>query len=129
LVSPERNFWCKDQFPQQQSGLHAVMLHFANYCRGLRAAGGEWPERFSRVEFEKLAGECREDCGSGWTKEYREMSLNRLAASLLAELCAWEMADVDSETGLVELCPPLWRLAGRYPGDYRRKQPEDEKGA
>jgi uncharacterized protein (TIGR02678 family) len=124
LVSPERSFWCKDLFPQQQSGLHAVMLHFANYCRERRAASAEWQERLSLVELEKLVAQCRDDCGSGWTKEYRDMSLNRLTGSLLTELRAWEMADEDPETGLIELRPPLWRLAGRYPEDYRPKQSE-----
>jgi uncharacterized protein (TIGR02678 family) len=118
LVSPERSFWCKELFPQQQSGIHAVVLHFANFCRDMRQTGGEWPERFSRVEFEKLAAQCRERCGCGWTKEYREMSPSRLAESLLMELINWNMADGDPETGLIELRPPLWRLAGRYPEDY-----------
>jgi uncharacterized protein (TIGR02678 family) len=124
LVSPERNYWCGELFPQQQSGLHAVMLHFANFCRELWQEANIWPECLSRVEFEKLAVQCREASGSGWTKEYREMNPARLGESLLAELRSWKMADCDPETGLIELRPPLWRLAGRYPEDYLRKRRE-----
>ncbi len=118
LTSPERNSWCKQMFPIQQSGLHAVILHFARWCRDERGTRSDWRDVVSGVELEKLTEQCRNRYGSGWTKEYRELGLSRLTAVLTEEMVDWNMAAIDRETNLIELRPPLWRLAGQYPNDY-----------
>lgn len=127
LTSPERTYWCKQLFPLQQSGIHAVVLHFAHFCQDELDPGTDRRQSFSRVELGKLTEQCRDLYGSGWTKEYRELGLSRLAAVLLEELISWGMAISDPETKLIELRPPFWRLTGRYPDDYRqtllRKEP------
>ena len=119
LTSPERSYWCKQLFPIQQSGIHGVALHFARFCRDERRNRSEWGNAFSRFEFEKLVSLCRTLYGAGWTKEYRELGISRLATDLLLELMDWDMAAADRETGLIEFRPPFWRLAGRYPDDYK----------
>lgn len=121
LTSPERTNWCKQLFPFYQSGIHAVILHFARFCRDECCSNPEWRLTFSRVELEKSIDQCRKLHGSGWTKEYRELGLTRLAGELIRELTGWNMAAVDEETGFIELRPPLWRLAGYYPQDYWKK--------
>ena len=118
LTSPERTNWCKQIFPFQQSGMHAVILHFARWCRDGRQPNPDWRNMLSRVEFERMVEQCRNSYGSGWTKEYRELGLSRLAVALIEELIDWDMAVSDQETGFIELRPPFWRLAGRYPEDY-----------
>lgn len=118
LTSPERSFWCKQLFPLAQSGIQAVLLHLARHCRAECQKNPQWATTFSRVAFERLIDHCRKLYGSGWTKEYREMSLPKLTEAVMAELQDWNMLVFDGETGLVELRPPLWRLIGCYPEDY-----------
>lgn len=122
LTSSERSSWCQQLFPIQQSGIHAVILHFGRFCRDQRQVNPEWRDTLTPVQMEKLLERCRQLYGSGWTKEYRELGLGRLTAALLRELIAWKMAYHDPETGLVEFRPPFWRLIGCYPGNY---QPQD----
>lgn len=126
LTSAERIGWSQQLFPFQQSGIHAVILHLADFCRERRQSRPDWPETFSPVEFEKLMEECRGARGSGWTKEYRELGVSRLATVLTRELSGWKLAAVDPETGFIGLRPPFWRLAGRYPDDYSPRTGVDE---
>ncbi|MEN6566451.1 MAG: TIGR02678 family protein [Veillonellales bacterium] len=123
LTSPERTGWGRQIFPAYRSGIHAVVLHFAALYRRQRQKK-EAPDSLSAVEFEGLAAECRREYGSGWTKEYRELPLGRLAAAVLAELVEWNMAVTDRETGLIQFRPALGRLQGQYPADYQGKSRE-----
>jgi len=127
LTSPERTSWCKQVFPFHQSGIHTVILHFARLCRQLLAEGMALSDGLSPVEVEQLAGKCREQYGSGWTKEYREMSISKLALNLVEELAAWNLADRDVETGFVYFRSVLGRWIGRYPEHYMPKA--DQKNA
>lgn len=45
------------------------------------------------------------------------MGSKQLTQTVLDEMVAWNMAQVD-EVGLVHLQPALFRLMGRYPKDY-----------
>ena len=57
-------------------------------------------------------------CGSGWTKEFREMSGKRLASVVLEEMISWGMVYIETDTGLIHLLPALFRMSGSYPEDY-----------
>ena len=59
-----------------------------------------------------------QNCGAGWTKEFREMGGKRLRQTILTEMTLWGMAEVEEDTGLVRLLPALFRLSGSYPADY-----------
>lgn len=128
LTSPERSGWCSEIFPSQRSGLHAVLLHAAAlYRRERLETGGDKP--LSSVDFEGFIERCRTCHGSGWTKEYRELPLSRLAVHVLEELVDWGMAVCDPVTGFIELRPALGRLQGQYPDDYLAKQGRKEEVA
>lgn len=120
LTSAERNAWCRELFPYRQSGLHAVVLHFARAYR----EQADWKEKrqLSFVEFEQFCARLQKACGGGWTKEYREMSPQRLAPAVLGEMQAWRMAARDAALQLVTLLPALFRLSGAYPADYEAEE-------
>lgn len=114
-------------FPDR-SGISGVMLHFAAVVRNYRPAdmsvtGQELT--FTPVEFDRLVAKCRKSTGSGWTKEYRDMTLPRLTKELLAALVDWKMARLNPELGLIVLSPLLGRTIGVYPSDYN---PEKKSG-
>lgn len=106
-------------FPDR-SGIAGVMLHFAATVRDYRsmAATGGQELTFTPVEFDRLVEKCRKTTGAGWTKEYRDMSLSRLAKELLTALTDWKMARINTELGLIVLSPLLGRTIGSYPSDY-----------
>lgn len=113
-VSHEQSSWVKDSFPVRFRGLHDVLLHFAHYWREVSPQVTSLSKTEWQVHMEKLQAAV----GHGWTKEYREMSVKRLAENVLAEMTAWGMAKV-AEDGLITLLPALLRYDGSYPTDYQ----------
>ena len=106
----------------------AIILHLGAELRR------RWQEEsqgfsFTELEFAQLLEECRKRTGAGWTKEYRDMSMNKLQRELLAALENWKMARSD-ESGLLWLTPLLGRTVGAYPDDYEpEKQARKREGA
>ena len=115
-------------FPDR-SGMSGVMLHFAAVVRDYWSAdmavtGQELT--FTPVEFDRLVEKCRKATGSGWTKEYRDMTLTRLTKELLAALVDWKMARLNDELGLIVLSPLLGRTIGVYPSDYHPEKNQEK---
>jgi uncharacterized protein (TIGR02678 family) len=111
-------------FPDR-TGIADVMLHFAALVRGQigekrRAISTDGSMLLTQVDFEKLVVECKQNTGSGWSKEYREMTIPRLTGVLEKELVEWSMARVDEDTGMMTLCPVLGRTVGQYPADFQQ---------
>ncbi len=115
LVSRERNTWFQDIFPVRMRGIHDILLHIS-YALREQGKHGEDPV-LSGHELEQFLLELQKTSGSGWTKEFREMSGKKLADTVLEELCGWGMAK-RAEDGLIHLRPPLFRLSGRYPSGF-----------
>ena len=114
LVAHERPSWFKDIFPVRMRGLHDIILHLSGLLRNKKAGAAVW----TQAEMEAKLEELFQQTGSGWTKEYREMSRRSLTQEVLTELCGWNMARIDGQ-GLIHLQPALYRLSGRYPEDYQ----------
>lgn len=70
------------------------------------------------VDFERRVACCKELYGAGWSKQYREASLQETAGDLLELLVDWQMASQEESTGVITLRPLLARTVGRYPNDF-----------
>jgi uncharacterized protein (TIGR02678 family) len=115
VVSYDRSPWFKDVFPVRMRGIHDVLLLFSQAYR--EEPGWEKRLLLSFQELRDFLEQMAATQSSGWTKEFREMGSKQLTQTVLDEMVAWNMAQVD-EAGLVHLQPALFRLMGRYPKDY-----------
>ena len=70
---------------------------------------------------------CHKQFAAGWSKEYREKTVDSVAEELLELLTEWKMAVKDEESGAVFLYPLLARTVGRYPRDF--DSPSTEPGS
>ncbi|MBR2215318.1 MAG: TIGR02678 family protein [Selenomonadaceae bacterium] len=122
-LSPEQNAWFRDIFPVRFRGIHDIILHLAHYLR--EESREDIGHPLTPNEWQSLLDGLATKTKQGWTKEYREMSLKRLAETLLAEMVSWGMARV-AEDGLITLLPALFRLEGEYPTDYRFLSKEEQ---
>ena len=115
-VSYERSSWFQNIFPYRLRGAHDVILHFARAWR----EQPDWQKKklLSPHEFQQFLEHLLQNCGAGWTKEFRDMGGKRLRQTILTEMTLWGMAVVEEDTGLVRLLPALFRLSGSYPADY-----------
>lgn len=122
LVLPER----KERyhlFPNQKA-ISSIALHFQAYLR-------EHLEKFpinsfgeiklTSTDFTKLTEKVKENYGHGWSKKYREMSYTLVADELLQFFMEWELAHVESDTGMLVLQPGIARMIGKYPKDFVEK--------
>lgn len=109
-------------FPDQR-GLADVVLHFAAQVRRMVEEGQVLPEAdgtiaLTAADFDQWLLACKQQTGSGWSKEYREMAVTRLAKAVRDELIGWKMARREDDLGMLVLTPLVARMIGAYPEDY-----------
>lgn len=115
-------------FPDR-TGMSSVMLHFAaavrEYVHAAERRQGRDGLTLTPIEFDRVLAACRQATGSGWTKEYRDMSQSKLAQELVRALSDWKLVRQDSELNLIVISPLLGRTIGAYPADYQQTRAEE----
>ncbi len=123
LTVPTEKRFQMTTFPDR-TGMSAIILHFAaavrEYVNGVENRQSEDVLALTPIEFDRILDGCRKATGSGWTKEYRDMSQSKLAQELVMRLAEWKMARRDKELDLIVISPLLVRTIGAYPADYRQ---------
>ncbi|WP_294519336.1 TIGR02678 family protein [uncultured Anaerovibrio sp.] len=114
-VSHEQSTWFNDVFPVHFRGIHDIILHLSHYFRELSPEQVKQP--MTIIQWQGHLEQLSKSTKTGWTKEYREMSLKRLSERLLEETTAWGMVKVD-EDGLIIVQSALFRHEGVYPTGY-----------
>ncbi|CAM3264124.1 TIGR02678 family protein [Sporolactobacillus spathodeae] len=107
-------------FPAQPV-IHDILLQLAAQIRSqdpVRDAYGQ--ATLSRQEWLSLIQNVQQTAAAGWSKEFREMTTDRLADRLLDEACAWQLAETRGDQ--VILLPALVRFSGRYSDDFQKKE-------
>lgn len=109
----------------KESGAAEAVLSFCAFLRE-RIAGG----RLAREEndcvtipwelFERLLFECRAGCGAGWSKEFREMSGEKLLEAVSSYMESWMLIRMRKDA--VVLLPAAGKLTGKYPEDFLRQE-------
>jgi hypothetical protein len=69
-----------------------------------------------KEEFEDLITYVKNEKGSGWSKEYREMSLGKLCYEVIDYMEKLSMAAEEGE--VVKVLPLCGKIQGDYPVDY-----------
>ncbi|MGY0692112.1 TIGR02678 family protein [Virgibacillus sp. FSP13] len=111
-------------FPDQKA-IMDVALHFATF---LRERSNEYPPdalgnvHLTRVTFEQIVTELHALYGKGWSKQYREGTINSTMNELINLLEDWEMLEIEAVTNAYILKPLLGRFVGRFPKDFVAKE-------
>lgn len=72
--------------------------------------------RITREEFMVLVAECQNQWKNAWSKEYREMDGERLAAAIKRYMKDWMMIEETKEE--IIILPAAAKQEGFYPDDY-----------
>lgn len=118
-VSREPSSWFSDIFPVRLRGIHEIILHLSHYLRQLPKENRTHP--LTKNEWKEHLEELAKKTGKGWTKEFREMSRDRLSETLLSEMTSWGMVRQE-EDGLITLLPALFRLQGTYQEEEKKSE-------
>lgn len=78
-------------------------------------------------KFKDLIEKCRELYLDGWSKIFREMSLNKLIDEVIFEMKNFQMIEVDKTYDRVFILPLSGKFIGKYPKDYKKRGEEDVK--
>jgi uncharacterized protein (TIGR02678 family) len=115
-------------FPDQKASSDLILqISHALHSGKDKYAPNEWGGIFlTEKEFEQLITELKERNSDGWVKAYREGTVGAICKDILSVMESWLMADVNQETGLIELKPLLGLLSGTYPKDFLKGDEVDE---
>lgn len=78
-------------------------------------------------KFQELIKKCRELYYDGWSKNFREMSINKLIDEVIFEMKSFQMIEVDKTNERVYILPLAGKFTGKYPKDYKGRSEEDVK--
>ncbi len=73
-----------------------------------------------KTEFEKFILDCRNDFINGLSKEYREMSDDKLIKNITEYMINWMMIEKYKEG--YRICDGTFKTCGRYPKDFYREE-------
>ena len=68
-------------------------------------------------EFRELIVKCKEECGEGWSKEYREMDEEKVMQNITEYMKMWMMIRKNGE--IITILPSVGRMTGYYPEDFK----------
>lgn len=77
-------------------------------------------------DFNQLIVEVKQLHGEGWSKHFREASIEVVRNECLTAMKSWMMAEEDDEAAMIYIKPLFGMLAGKYPDDYSGKGEEFE---
>ena len=70
------------------------------------------------IEFENMIKEMKQEYGSGFSKNYREMPEGEFVKSVLDEMKLWMFIRKEELAHQIKICPLTGKIQGSYPEDY-----------
>jgi len=70
-------------------------------------------------KFENIIKKCADLYSEGWSKNFREMSLNKLIEEIIFEMKDYQMINVDKINDRIIILPLAGKFIGKYPKDYK----------
>jgi uncharacterized protein (TIGR02678 family) len=121
LLLPESHTF-KDTFPESRTISEIVLQMNFMILEDIRT-GALRPEKddtmtISRAAFESMMKRLKEENAMGWSKEYREISFERLAEDILEYMNSFHMIEVINRGREIRIMPLVGKLAGKYPEDF-----------
>lgn len=75
----------------------------------------------SKVFFEQLTIKLKEENSLGWSKEYREMTIDKLALDILSYMEDFNMAEIINEAREIKILPLAGKIVGSYSKDFKER--------
>lgn len=78
----------------------------------------------SKQYFDRLVKEVRDNYVLGWSKEYREMKVDKLCDEVMKYMRDFSMIQIDENFNEVKIMPLVGKITGKYPADFAKTQEE-----
>ena len=109
-------------FPGNNSISDILLLCFREIRKKIEK--GQWKTGLDetclidQIEFENMIKEMKQEYGSGFSKNYREMPEGEFVKSVLDEMELWMFIRKEEATHQIKICPLTGKIQGSYPEDY-----------
>lgn len=109
-------------FPGNNSISDILLLCFREIRKKIEK--GQWKTGLDEtclidgIEFENMIKEMKQEYGSGFSKNYREMPEGEFVKSVLDEMELWMFIRKEEATHQIKICPLTGKIQGSYPEDY-----------
>lgn len=131
VLSPDKNL--KDTFPGGKAISDVVLLFnsllISKIKEGELALQVDDNIIISRAHFNNLIEELSKSFSQGWSKEYREMSLQTLETEIIDYMVKFNMLEILKNGKEIKILPLIGKVIGVYPRDFKETfaQKEEEK--
>ena len=109
-------------FPGNNSLTDILLLCFREIRKKIEK--GQWKTGLDetclidQIEFENMIKEMKQEYGSGFSKNYREMPEGEFVKSVLDEMKLWMFIRKEELAHQIKICPLTGKIQGSYPEDY-----------
>ena len=109
-------------FPGNNSISDILLLCFREIRKKIEK--GQWKTGLDetclidQIEFENMIKEMKQEYGSGFSKNYREMPEGEFVKSVLDEMKLWMFIRKEELAHQIKICPLTGKIQGSYPEDY-----------
>ncbi|TDT57247.1 TIGR02678 family protein [Fonticella tunisiensis] len=122
VLLPESHSF-KDTFPENRA-ISEIVLQMNYLIRSLIENGELKPEKddtitISGAAFDSMVKSLRDENSPGWSKEYREMSLDRLIDEIRNYMRGFNMIEEINGGREIKIMPLAGKIVGRYPDDFK----------
>lgn len=114
----------KDTFPNAKN-ISDIVLQMCYLIRKNFATDGQDNIFDGKIDipmeiFQNIITKCRELYLEGWSKYFRELSINKLTDEIIYEMKDRQMIEVANNCERVLILPLAGKITGKYPKDYVR---------
>lgn len=116
---------CFGEYHPREATVSEVTLNICSEIRDLVERGKLIREkneyiRISRRKFQAIVEKCKKKYSCAWSKEFREMQLEKLIKVVLEYMKSWMLAMTEEDE--VVLLPSVGKLTGVYPQEFLEKE-------
>ncbi|MEJ6949443.1 TIGR02678 family protein [Natronospora cellulosivora (SeqCode)] len=123
FISLDESKYFKDVFPDNKS-ISDIVLQMNAIIREMLEEGDLSKKEddtitISEVKFANIVVLCHQRYHSGWSKGYREMSIEKLVEELIVYMKSFSMLEADNSRKEIRILPLVGKIIGKYPDDFK----------
>lgn len=125
FISLDESKYFKDVFPDNKS-ISDIILQLNGIIREMLEEGDVSKKEddtitISQLKFDYLVAECRQHYHTGWSKGFRELSMEKLVDEIKSYMKNYSMLKIYNSRKELMILPLAGKIIGKYPDDFKNE--------